>query len=128
MDLNIQGKLVKVLPSQSGEGKNGTWIKQSFVIETDDRFPKKICLIAWNERTETLKTLQEGNNLKIEISIESREYNERWYTDVRAINIEVIGGNNNTQTTSADTSTSISNNDLGTPPDFPTSSIEDLPF
>ncbi len=92
MDLTINGKLVKVLEPQSGTSSRGNWTKQSFIIETNEAYPKKICLIAWNERTTLLKDLSPGDELKISISIESREYNDRWYTDVRANTIEKVGG------------------------------------
>ncbi|MDO9511479.1 MAG: DUF3127 domain-containing protein [Bacteroidales bacterium] len=125
MDLYIQGKLVKVLPSQSGEGKNGPWTKQNFIIETDEKYPKKVCLVAWNERSEALNNFSEGDSLKIEIGIESREYNERWYTDVRALNLEKTSGVNQMPPPPLPNDTSASYNN---PPDFPTSNIDDLPF
>ncbi len=92
MDLTINGKLVMVLAPQSGTSARGNWKKQSFIIETLETYPKKICLIAWNERTEILKSLTPGDELKINISIESREYNERWYTDVKANEIIKVSG------------------------------------
>jgi len=35
--------------------------------------------------------LQIGNILKIDFDIESREYNSKWYTDIKAWKIEVAG-------------------------------------
>jgi len=88
MELSVKGKFVKALPEISGEGRNGRWVKQSFIIETMDQYPKKICLIAWGDKTAAVKSMNEGDEVKAQISIESREYNERWYTDVRAWEIE----------------------------------------
>ena len=39
-----------VLAVQTGEGKNGTWKKQDFVIETDGQYPKKVCLTIWGDK------------------------------------------------------------------------------
>ncbi len=91
MSLELQGKLVKKLPVVSGEGKNGRWEKQEFVIETDDQYPKKICISTWGDKIRNLEGYAEGDILKVAVNIESREYNERWYTDVRAWRIERIG-------------------------------------
>lgn len=88
MELSLRGRFVKSLPEISGEGRNGRWVKQNFIIETLDQYPKKICLIAWGDKTAAVKSLNEGDEVKAQISIESREYNERWYTDVRAWEIE----------------------------------------
>jgi len=87
MALTLKGKVVKILPIQQGEGRNGVWKKQSFIIETFGYYPRKICLIAWNERTDVVSSLEIDEEVSVECSIESREFNDRWYTDVRALNI-----------------------------------------
>ncbi|GAB3338344.1 hypothetical protein GCM10027299_50380 [Larkinella ripae] len=92
MAMELTGKLVKVLPEQSGQGKNGTWTKQQFVIETIDQFPKQVCLMAWGDKTGELAQFAPGDTMRLAISIESREYNDRWYTDVRAWRIESAEG------------------------------------
>lgn len=94
MALEITGKLYKVLTEQTGSGKNGNWVKQEFVIETTEQYPKKICCSAWGDKVASLKGLQAGDMIKVSFNIESREYNERWYTDVRAWKIEPIAGGN----------------------------------
>jgi hypothetical protein len=91
MALDITGKIVKVMPEQSGAGKKGTWVKQEFVIETAEQYPKKICCSAWGDKVETLRSFNEGDIVKVSFNLESREYNEKWYTDVRAWKIESMG-------------------------------------
>lgn len=91
MSVELQGKLIRKLPVVSGEGRNGRWEKQEFVIETDDQYPKKICISLWGDKVRNLEGYAEGDILKVAVNIESREYNERWYTDVRAWRIERIG-------------------------------------
>ncbi|MCU0471731.1 MAG: DUF3127 domain-containing protein, partial [Arcicella sp.] len=34
MALEFEGNLIKVLPEVTGQGKNGVWVKQDFVLET----------------------------------------------------------------------------------------------
>lgn len=90
MSFQTEGKLYTKLEIQSGEGQKGPWSKQSFVIETFDQYPKKICLIAWTEKVELLKNVEPGDRLKIEFSVESREYQGRWYSDLRVIRLETF--------------------------------------
>lgn len=93
MALEIVGKLIKVLPEVTGQGKNGPWNKQEFVIETlDSQYPKKVCMTAWGEKANDLKQFAQGDTLKATFSPESREYNERWYTELRAFRIEGADG------------------------------------
>lgn len=48
--LSITGKVIKILPQQTGQGAKGSWFKQEFVIETNDQYPKKVCFSAWGDR------------------------------------------------------------------------------
>lgn len=91
MALEFEGSLIKVLPEVTGQGKNGAWVKQDFVLETEDQYPKKACFTAWGDKAADLKTFSLGDKLKITFSVESREYNERWYTDLRAYRIDGAG-------------------------------------
>lgn len=85
--MEIRGKIIQLMPLQTGEGKNGTWRKQEFVIETETQYPKKVCISAWGDKiNENILTV--GNKVAISFDIESREYNGRWYTDVKAWKIE----------------------------------------
>lgn len=93
--MQLTGKLIQLLPLQTGQGKNGTWKKQEVIIETDGQFPKKVCVAVWGDKVDE-KILQQGNILKIDFDVESREYNGRWYTDVKAWKVELAGSSPNT--------------------------------
>ncbi|MBC8034498.1 MAG: DUF3127 domain-containing protein [Chitinophagaceae bacterium] len=86
--MEIAGTLIHMLPLQSGQGKNGTWKKQEFVIETADTYPKKVCLAAWGDKIDTSKFVI-GQQLKVNFDVESREYNGRWYTDLKAYAVQL---------------------------------------
>jgi len=89
--MELTGKIFQVLQIQTGQGKNGPWQKQEFVIETADQFSKKVCFSLWGEKINDLKNLEKGTMVKVQFSLESREYNGRWYTDARAYRIEPAG-------------------------------------
>lgn len=88
--MDISGRVIQVLPEQSGEGRNGVWKKQDFVIETDSQYPKKVCFSAWGDKINP-QLMQEGNQLNVSFDVESREYNGRWYTDLKAWKMEMVG-------------------------------------
>lgn len=85
--MQLTAKLTTLLPLQTGTGKNGPWKKQDIIVETEGQYPKKICISIWGDKINT-DQLQPGNNLNISFDLESREYNGRWYTDVKAWKIE----------------------------------------
>jgi hypothetical protein len=115
--MDIQGKIIKFLEPVTGEGRNGPWKKQEFILELPGDFPKKVCIANWNDKAD-LSGLKEGDEAKVFIDVESREYNGRWYTDVKAWKLEKVG---TTEDTLQDTGSA--------PPDFiaPPPSAEDEP-
>jgi len=81
--MEIAGTVVSLLPLQTGQGKNGVWKKQEFILETPGQYPKKVCLSLWGEKVDEIK-LSVGEKVTASINLESREYNGRWYTEARA--------------------------------------------
>ena len=88
--MEVKGKVIQLLPMQSGMGKKGQWKKQEFIIETQAQFPKKICLSAWGDKVDQFR-LQVGDMVTVAVDLESREYNGRWYTEARAWKLEKTG-------------------------------------
>lgn len=81
--MEISGKIIAVLPLASGEGRNGAWRSQDYVLETLDQYPKKVCFNLFNDRIDQFP-MAIGDDVEVSFDIESREYNGRWYTTVRA--------------------------------------------
>ncbi len=102
--MELSGTVYKILPIQSGTGANGTWTKQEIVIETEGQYPKKVCVSCFGKVLDNLDTLHVGVKIKAHINIESREYNDRWYSEIKAWRIEHESGaptkNNNEVKTS----------------------------
>jgi len=120
--MQITAKLIQILPLQAGVGKNGEWKKQDVIVETNDRFPKKICISIWGDKIQPSQ-LVAGNTLIIDFEVESREFNGRWYTDVKAWKIETAGAASNATSPVVTTGYSFPE-----PPPLPTEELDDLPF
>jgi len=85
--MDISGKIIAVLPLATGQGKNGTWRSQDYVLETGDQYPKKVCFNLFNDKIDQFP-LTIDDQVNVSFDVESREYNGRWYTTVRAWKIE----------------------------------------
>lgn len=85
--MKITAKLTQLLPLQTGMGKNGQWRKQDIIVETDSQYSKKICMSIWGDKINE-NQLVIGTVLDISFELESREFNNKWYTDVKAWKIE----------------------------------------
>ncbi|MFA6676573.1 MAG: DUF3127 domain-containing protein [Bacteroidales bacterium] len=129
MALEIVGKLDMKLPVQSGNSNRGPWKKQDFIIETPGQYPKKVCINVWGEdKVKDLEAFKEGDILKVSINIESREYNGRWYTDIKAWRIETNVADSPSNMPSTPPPMPVSE-PLGAPSDNSSDeSDDDLPF
>lgn len=88
--MEVKGRVVQLLPLQSGMGKKGPWKKQEFILETQSQYPKKICFSIWGDKVDQFN-LATGDLVNVFVDLESREYNSRWYTEARAWKIEKSG-------------------------------------
>ena len=106
---------------QTGSSARGEWQKQDFIMETQDQYPKKVCISVWNNKMEIEPLL--NTQIKASINLESREYNGRWYTDVKAWKIEPQPGNENQPSTP-----SPDVNEMEPTSNGDEEEIDDLPF
>ena len=91
--MELEGKIARKLTVQTGTSARGAWSKQEFVLEYQEgNFPTQVCMNVWgDDKVRELDKYQVGDKVKISFNLSSREYNGRWYTDVRAWRIEPAG-------------------------------------
>jgi len=92
--MEIKGKIIAVLPLQTGEGRNGQWKSQDYVLEynQDSQYPKKMVFNIFGDKIDQFR-VTEGEMVKVDFDIEGREYNGRWFNNVRAWRVEKDAGN-----------------------------------
>ena len=90
MSLELEGRIVRKLNVQNGSSARGPWSKQEFIFEYQEgNFPTQVCMNVWGEdKVRDLARHKDGDKVKVSFNLSSREYNGRWYTDVRAWRIE----------------------------------------
>lgn len=82
--MEIVGKIIAALPEVGGtSAKGNAWKKRDYVLETQETYPKKVAFNFFGDRVDQYP-LQVGQIVKIYFDIDSREYNGRWYVDIRA--------------------------------------------
>lgn len=87
MEINL--KIIQVLPAQEGVGKNGNpWKMQGYVGETQSEYPKKVYFEVFGEERIKDNPCDIDDMVNVSFDIESREFNGRWYTSIRAWKIE----------------------------------------
>jgi hypothetical protein len=81
--MEIKGRVKTLGTLTEGTSARGAWQKQELIIETIEQYPKQVCLICWGERVTEAQRFTEGQVITAHINIESREFNGKWYTDVK---------------------------------------------
>lgn len=90
MALELEGRIVRKLNVQSGTSARGAWSKQEFIFEYQEgNFPSQVCFNVWgDDKVRELDKYQVGDKVKVSFNLSAREYNGRWYNDIRAWRIE----------------------------------------
>jgi hypothetical protein len=86
MIMEVTGKIIQVLPEQGGVSKTSgkDWKLQAYVLETQEQFPKKVHFEIFGEDRIKANPCNLDDMVTVSFDIESREYNGRWYTSIRA--------------------------------------------
>ena len=91
--MELQGKVIAVLPARSGVSARGEWKSQSFVIETHDSFPRKMVFDVFGEERLTRFNIQLGQEVNVSFDIDAHEYNGRWFNNIRAFDVRLVDPN-----------------------------------
>ena len=89
--MEIIGKVVRLGNLTEGTSARGPWRKQDLIIETEEQYPRTVCLTCWTNQIEEIQKFAPGQSIKAQIEISSREFNGKWYTDVRVWRFDPIG-------------------------------------
>jgi len=96
MSMQIKGTIQQILKVESGTSKAGKeWKKQDFVVVTDEKFPKTVCITLFGDKMSLLDPFSEGMEVEVSINIESREFNGKWFHNVTAWKIDSVGSTQN---------------------------------
>lgn len=87
--MEISGRLIKILQEVRGESQRGPWVRGGFVIETDGDYPRQVAFTTFGEdRLAMVKSIPLNTPVVVNFNPESREYEGRWYTDLRCSRIQ----------------------------------------
>ena len=89
--MDFEGKVVEIFPARSGVSKasNNNWTSQDVLFEVlpQTQYPRKILVSFFNKADEVAR-LSVGGEFTVSIDITAREYNGRWYNDIRAWRVQ----------------------------------------
>ena len=95
MALEITGKVIAILPQQSGiSAKGNKWVRYSFVIETQEQYPKKVLFTCTDEEKWNRWNIAIDAQYQVSFNVNAREWQGKWFNDVEAWRVVGVNGNN----------------------------------
>lgn len=88
--MEFEGTVVAILQLVKGTSARGEWKRQEVVFEQKGEYSRKVCVNFWGDRTADVERLKVGDVASVSANVESREYNGRWFTEVRAWRIAPV--------------------------------------
>ena len=87
--MDLTGKVIAILEARGGvSARTGnSWMTQEYVIEVPGNFPRKMMFNIFGEDRIKQFNIQPGEEITVQFDIDAREFNGRWYNDIRAYNI-----------------------------------------
>lgn len=89
--MEIQGRIIAVLPLREGTSSKGAWKSQEYVVETHEQYPKKIVFNVFGEDKINQFAIKQGEELKVSFDVDAHEYNGRWFNNIRAWSVQRVG-------------------------------------
>ena len=88
--MDFEGKVMEILPPVSGQSARGTWERQTVVFEQPNKQYGKELAVTFMNKGQEVANLRVGETYIVSFDIESRNYQGRWYTDVRAWRVQPV--------------------------------------
>lgn len=87
--MEVQGRILEVFPARSGVSQRSgkEWATQDYLIEIPGQYPKKILFNVFGAENIKNFGIKKGEEVIVQFDIDAKEYNGRWYNDIRAYNI-----------------------------------------
>lgn len=83
----MTGVVIAILPERSGTSQRGEWKSQSFVIETQEQYPKHLCFEVFGADRIAQFNIKGGETITVQFDIDARQYQNRWFNSIKAWNV-----------------------------------------
>lgn len=88
--MDIIGKVIQILPLQEGTSSRtgNPWAIKTFILETLENYPRKVAIEIFGSQRIQDNPCEVDQVVTVSFDLESREFNGRWYTSVRAWRVQ----------------------------------------
>ena len=84
MNFQLRGKVLSLIPEQRFMGKSGELVRNGFVLETMEEYPKRVAFSVLGEERWRNMGVSVGLDCIVSFDLSSREWNGRYFTEASA--------------------------------------------
>lgn len=90
--MELTGKIIQVLEARSGVSKSSgnSWKVQEYVLETQEQYPHRMLFSIFGEDKIAQAAINPNDEVTVSFDINCREFNGRWFNDIRAWKVEHV--------------------------------------
>lgn len=87
--MDLTGRIIAVMQPRSGVSQRtgNTWMTQEYVMEVPGQYPRRMVFNIFGEDRIKQFNIQMNEDVTVSFDIDAREFNGRWYNDIRAYNV-----------------------------------------
>ena len=90
--MRLIAKFVKSLDRVEGENDHGAWVRGGMVVRTIGDNERLVALTTFGEdKTKLTQSFKTDDIVEVNFVPESREFGEKWFTDLRLISAKTLG-------------------------------------
>jgi len=90
--MELAGKVIAILEARTGVAKatGNPWMIQEYVIETHEQYPRRMSFNVFGEEKIRQFNIQLNEEINVFFDINAREYQGRWFNDIRAWRVDRV--------------------------------------
>lgn len=90
--MRLIARFVKALDVISGETERGQWCRGGMVVRTLDDREQLVAFTAFGEeKCKACNDIKVDDIVQVSFQPESREFGEKWFTDLRLMSVQLVG-------------------------------------
>lgn len=90
--MKVTGKIIAISPAREGTSANGDWKSQDYVVEYSEnsKYPRKMMFSVLGAEKIDRFNIQVGQCVDVLFEVDARQWNGRWFNDIKAYDVRPV--------------------------------------
>ena len=90
--MKVTGKIIAISPAREGTSAKGEWKSQDYVVEYSEngKYPRKMMFSVLGAEKIDRFNIQVGQCVDVLFEVDARQWNGRWFNDIKAYDVRPV--------------------------------------